>query len=197
MKVTFSHEIKWYERLWWRVQRFFTDLKYLPKEVKYFWQRGRRGWSDRDSWNFDTYLARIISEALKWNASHRNSCPNEFFKCPAPYNEVKDSRDCDACKKEYDGECIACTEWENFLLYLSEEFRLYNDGDNPVETEIYKDREMKFVPCEDKSGCSQMVVVPEITEEERERLHASWKAKDDRFKKALQDFIKYFGSYWD
>lgn len=34
----------------------------FPYEIKYFYQRGVRGYSDRDVWNFNDYLAKIISE---------------------------------------------------------------------------------------------------------------------------------------
>ncbi len=32
--------------------------------IKYFYQRGRRGWADCDVWNLDTYLVRVVSESL-------------------------------------------------------------------------------------------------------------------------------------
>lgn len=32
--------------------------------VKTFIQRGRRGWADRDVWNLDHYLARVIGESV-------------------------------------------------------------------------------------------------------------------------------------
>ena len=35
-------------------------FKYLPREVKWFWQRGKRGYSDRDVWNMDDWFLDII-----------------------------------------------------------------------------------------------------------------------------------------
>lgn len=37
----------------------------FPAEIKYFWQRGRRGYSDRDVWDFDNYLANVIAHILR------------------------------------------------------------------------------------------------------------------------------------
>ena len=45
-----------------RVKNFITDI---PMNVKIFIQRGKRGWSVRDVWGYDFYLAKIISEGLK------------------------------------------------------------------------------------------------------------------------------------
>lgn len=30
------------------------------REIKYFWQRGRRGYSDRDCWSIDGFLLKIL-----------------------------------------------------------------------------------------------------------------------------------------
>lgn len=35
------------------------------KEIKYFIQRGRRGYSDRDLWSFDSYLTKVLAGGLK------------------------------------------------------------------------------------------------------------------------------------
>lgn len=34
-------------------------------EAKWFWQRGRRGWADCDTWSFDWYLAGVIAGGLE------------------------------------------------------------------------------------------------------------------------------------
>jgi|SaaInlV_150m_DNA_2_1039686.scaffolds.fasta_scaffold03116_10 hypothetical protein len=60
---------KWYEVAWdfvyypcWRI---FDKIRYFPKECKWFIQRGRRGWSDCDSWNVYAHIAEIIPPMLK------------------------------------------------------------------------------------------------------------------------------------
>lgn len=44
-------------------------------EIKYFIQRGKRGYSDRDVWNLDYYLAELISNSLKDLEKNRHSYP--------------------------------------------------------------------------------------------------------------------------
>jgi hypothetical protein len=38
----------------------YYKLKELPNRIKYFIQRGRRGYSDWDVWGMDIYLAEVI-----------------------------------------------------------------------------------------------------------------------------------------
>lgn len=49
------------------------------EELKYFIQRGRRGYSDRDLWNFDEYLYKIIPPALRHLAKRSFGCPSELW----------------------------------------------------------------------------------------------------------------------
>lgn len=46
----------------WNFWYFFIDL---PKQIKWFFQRGWRGWADADIWSFDWYLSRVITSGLK------------------------------------------------------------------------------------------------------------------------------------
>ena len=43
----------------------YHKIKDFPREIKYFVQRGRRGYSDRDIWSYDYFLADIIGNGLK------------------------------------------------------------------------------------------------------------------------------------
>lgn len=48
----------------------------LYREVKWFLQRGRRGYSDQDAWNLEVYLSMVLSKALVRLAdtSHGHPC---------------------------------------------------------------------------------------------------------------------------
>lgn len=47
----------------------------IPKEIKWFYQRGRRGYSDCDVWGFDDYLAEVISNGCKQLAKQKHGYP--------------------------------------------------------------------------------------------------------------------------
>jgi len=60
-----KHRSKLHPLYWW-LRRVWANWN--PREIFYhllwFWQRGRRGWSDRDTWSFDCYLASILAGGL-------------------------------------------------------------------------------------------------------------------------------------
>jgi len=58
-------EITTFEKVWWPTRRFFKEIPYNIKKIKWFWQRGRRGWADCDCWSVDDYLVSVIVPMLK------------------------------------------------------------------------------------------------------------------------------------
>jgi hypothetical protein len=60
MKRTLWDDIKYY--LWYAPVRY---LDMLPRRIYWFCQRGYRGYADCDTWDFDNYLAKVISQGLK------------------------------------------------------------------------------------------------------------------------------------
>ena len=53
------------QRIWYRsICRIWRNIKSIPREIKYFIQRGIRGWSDGDVWSFDNYIEGILSGGL-------------------------------------------------------------------------------------------------------------------------------------
>ena len=49
-----------------------------------FWQRGRRGWADCDTWNMDLYLAEVIGPMLRHLAATEYGCPPGFGTSATP-----------------------------------------------------------------------------------------------------------------
>ena len=47
------------------MKRLLSDLRDVPYRIKWFIQRGLRGWADCDWWNMDSYLVGIIIPMLK------------------------------------------------------------------------------------------------------------------------------------
>lgn len=45
------------------------------RSVRWFIQRGRRGWSARDTWSFDLYICQVLSEGIAWLAEHDHGYP--------------------------------------------------------------------------------------------------------------------------
>jgi len=49
------------------------------KEIKYFYQRGKRGYSDRDAWDFDDYLSSIIIKGVRDLKENVYGCPGDLY----------------------------------------------------------------------------------------------------------------------
>jgi len=70
-----SRKLTLFERVWFPVRRFVLDIPYNLRKVKWFFQRGKRGWADCDTWGIDYYLARIIPEMLRHMQENAHSYP--------------------------------------------------------------------------------------------------------------------------
>jgi hypothetical protein len=58
--------------------RKYRHIRNMFMEVKWFIQRGKRGYADCDIWGFDTYLARVISEGCKQLKDSAHSAPTRL-----------------------------------------------------------------------------------------------------------------------
>jgi len=83
---------------------FINNPRDLKNNIKWFIQRGKRGYSDSDLWDFDSYLAEIISKGLKEFSEEIHGVPDDIAK------KFKDE----------DKELIeSVKEWKRILLEIS------------------------------------------------------------------------------
>lgn len=61
--------------IYWRVYRYLDSL---PLNIKTFIQRGKRGWANSDTWGFDYYLTKVISEGVHNLKEHIHGMPNNL-----------------------------------------------------------------------------------------------------------------------
>ena len=54
-----------FQKIWWPTRRFIKDIPWKLKQVKFFIQRGKRGWADCDWWEMHYYLTKITLSMLK------------------------------------------------------------------------------------------------------------------------------------
>lgn len=55
--------------------------------TKYYHQRARRGFSDKDMWNADMYLAGLIADILRWYITEGVGVPSSYAKEDDPLCE--------------------------------------------------------------------------------------------------------------
>lgn len=80
------------------MKEYIEDLKHWWKlsivmdwyrEIKWFIQRGSRGYSDSDIWNINDTLARLIPKMLRALAKNHHGCAPEYFNSDLAPNECK------------------------------------------------------------------------------------------------------------
>ncbi len=65
----------WYKETWWWLCRKVRAIRSIPRRIGWFWQRGRRGYSDADTWSFDHYLSVVIAGGVRQLAERNFSYP--------------------------------------------------------------------------------------------------------------------------
>jgi hypothetical protein len=75
-----KNPIKWYaQRLWWQIEKIVEIPGDVFKEIKWFIQRGIRGWSDRDVWSIDYFIADIMPGMLKRLKETKHGIPSDLY----------------------------------------------------------------------------------------------------------------------
>lgn len=96
----FGKFLSWWDGIWFGIKHFN-----IFKEIKYFIQRGIRGWSDRDAWGAYNHISAIISEMA------------EYLAKPATKG----------CTSSYPGSLKSWKEWQRILKKISRAYRLINE----------------------------------------------------------------------
>lgn len=146
--------------------------------IKWFIQRGRRGWADCDIWSFDSYLCSWMPDALKAIKEDKHGVPSEFFP-----NGVEEPT-------EEDWK-VAIAEWHKALDVMIEGFLAHRrivELDYPFPLK-QKDPEIQH---SDDSSISVL-----LSHEYDMSLATQFVERDTRyFNKGMKKFVEHFGSLW-
>jgi len=64
-----------FHAIYWRTYHFADSI---PLRIRTFIQRGKRGWANSDTWGFDYYLSKVISEGVYNLKEHIHGMPNNL-----------------------------------------------------------------------------------------------------------------------
>jgi len=150
--------------------RNFCDIPQHIRRLKWFYQRGKRGWADCDWWGMDYYLVDIILPMLK---------------------ELKEKT------HGYPGTDEASTPegWDNVLIQIIEGFeaakRVLNDEYlDEIQPDWFKGYDKKLSMEENFSKSI-------ITEESHKEWARRIKADQELFESRMPLFTKWFFALWD
>jgi len=158
-----------------RIEGFFFN-------VKYFIQRGKRGYADCDLWGFDTYLARIIVDGITEIKKSKYGIPRIVFK-----NSDKGYKDGSFDEKTMD---FVDKRYKNILNEIIWTFKTYQECHQgnllvPPLNKYYTDKELK----QSKDFCNRINKTVRnidgpykmISEEDFKRYLNGWKLFKDYF----------------
>jgi hypothetical protein len=146
----------------------------FPKEIKWFIQRGRRGYADCDIWEFHTYLSDVISGGLEKLSKEGIGCPESF------YDEKNEDE--------------SFQKWKDELSYIAKGFSDYKDivlKNSKLSEMVYSGHEMIF----DEVGFHYE---PEVPEWKYKKYDEFIKVEKKKFQEdIIPRFIKIYDNLWD
>ena len=99
---------KWYNKYFVIPFRLFIyAIMEYPSKVKWFYQRGSRGWSDRAVWSIDTWLVDNLIPMLERLKKDKHGIPASMFR-------KKDGVDKDGNSTD-EADWLADQRWNNVL----------------------------------------------------------------------------------
>lgn len=124
--------------------RLLARIKWWFKRRKYIKERAKNGWSSYDAWDFDAYLAMVISSVLEFLAQNHMSRPYELdseewseklqyiANCFKQYNEEKEcpayQKYHEAIEREKSDGCVTLKIPDDlYAAWREEEMRNYNE----------------------------------------------------------------------
>ena len=166
---------------------FFKKIK-LFRELKYFYQRGKKGYCDCDLWDLYEWFTNIFPKMLgeflnKSNAYPVNGYPPEGADSKFWYKEQKRA-------------------WEYEVKKLIWFLREANDTTCSQKNEIEYDVNFDFEEEKEQSWHKLNITFPTKEDEEKSKQHMEREKeiseyKEEQFKKALEQFNKIARNLWD
>jgi hypothetical protein len=179
----------WYTRVYWAIVRFWShhwlcNPADVYRNVKWFIQRGRRGWADCDTWSLDYYLNGWMPDALRHLKAHKHGTPLSVFPTDPEY--IKD------CGNPTDeAEAIAIARWDAIMDKMIAGFEAswrINDG-------LYE-KELGEYPMRRPDGVSR-----DAWDKVKDDRMAASRLLEQRDAKIMEEglalFIKFYHSLWD
>ena len=105
---------KYLDKVYYPIYRFFWGIwdKIKPSNFKHWYQRARYGYSYRDCWSIDWYLADIIPKMINQLKENLHGVPGDI----ADKYVAEDKHDIDMTH--------ATAEWESILDKIANTFKL-------------------------------------------------------------------------
>lgn len=158
----------------WIFYRIINFFKYLPNNIKWFIQRGIRGYSDYDTWDIDYWFLNTIVPMLKQLKENKHGYPGN----------------------------ITAEEWDNILDKMILYFTEANEETSSKKNEYKKDfskilwNDNKMIRYEDLTP-SQQKYYNDIKHKYFNREYELCKYRNKKLKQGFILFNNWFWNLWD
>lgn len=156
---------------YYAVRRFVLDIPYWPRYVKWFFQRGWRGWADNDVWGIDSYILDILPPMLRRLKETKSGIPAMIIE-------------------EGDTDEQSVARWDKIMDELIEglELKTLWEVDYPKAVGFKKEKpENKWDEYYYDFKDPVWKAAFEVKEKE----------VGEKFGKSMDLFKQYFGAFWD
>jgi hypothetical protein len=151
----------------YKVKHFIESITGIPDKVKCFYQRGKRGWSDEDWWNLDSYLCTLLPQMLRRlkEKAHGHPCHEEI---------------------------TSFEHWQEILEQMAQGFEA---GNRIISDEYYKLTPEYHKRLEEAS--MDLDRLPHATPEELAIMREAEQKDEALFHEAIRLLDKYYFGLWD
>ena len=78
------------DMIWWKLKSATRHIYTIPRKIKWAYQRVYRGYSDRDVWSGDYFLAGQIAGILTWIVKNGHGVATSYGTPPNYEDDVED-----------------------------------------------------------------------------------------------------------
>ena len=163
-------------RVWYRSIDYLAEI-FRGRRLRWFIQRRKRGFDDRELWGLDHTIAKFIYPRIKaFRETQRISCATCFFPEDTEWDEKSTDEDW----------VIACKNKEEALIAMETAFKYM------VADEQDLDAGLGEINTEDN-----LVTFPDKDEVKWETYRKEMDRRYEVQKEGLKVFAKYFHTLWD
>lgn len=150
-----------------RIKNFLTNI---PKQIKFFYQRGKRGYSDQDVWSMDWWFFSVVIPMLKQLRDTKQGYPSKF-KTPEEWDR----------------------ELDTMIHYFIEATEEGCSEKNEYEEQYNK----RWWDSFDKKGMAYVIDDSELRDKYLQRSYEIDEYRENMKNKGFEMFSKYFWNLWD
>jgi len=160
------------------------------RAVKYFCQRGYRGYADCDHWDMDSYLEHVMIGLLRDLKTHAHGYPDSLSRFDSQSRAIEDPDRLE--------DCPGFTRWQAILTEIIEGLEASQElrSESTVPEGVYSKEPIEWEKVEGSEDFWQMkeTETPRFNRVLHDHWSAPLKKKCARAKTLL---ARYWGCFWD